>query len=80
MVTIGRSTDCSLQLSWDLESQIAPIQAELIYSSSVVCLRVVDGEVYKNNKLLTAGTIVPLYHGSQFTIGRTTFTYIEKDR
>lgn len=80
MVTIGRSTDCSLQLSWDLESQIAPIQAELSYSSSVVCLRVVDGEVYKNNKLLAEGTVVPLYHGNKFTIGRTTFTYVEKDR
>ena len=78
-VTIGRSVDSSLQMSWDIQSDIAPIQAEIRQSGGVLRLYALEDGVLIDNKPLTPNQGVRLYHGRQFTIGQTTFTYIEKD-
>ena len=79
-VTLGRSIDCSLQLSWDTEGVVDAQHAELVLDSDIICLRSLGGEVLVNGRPLADDKTVPLYHGHQFTIGRTTFTYVEKDR
>lgn len=78
-MTIGRSVDCSLQLSWDLQSDIAPIQARIIERKGYLSLEVVDGQVFRKDKPITAGKRFDLFNGLSFTIGKTKFTYIEKD-
>ncbi len=79
-VTIGQSVDCDLQLSWDIQSMIAPIQAEIRYVKGVLRLIPFEEGVFVGNKAIRPGKSVRLYHGRTFTIGKTTFTYIEKDQ
>ena len=80
VVTIGRSIDCTLQLAWDPMGNIAPVQAELHRHGDVITLYAVeDGVFVKDNRPLPVGKPMKLYHGDSFQIGRTTFTYIEKD-
>lgn len=77
IVTIGRSIDCSLQLSWDTKSTIAPVQAEIRQRRGAVLLTAVEGLVVMENRKIQEGNWVHLYHGDTFNIGTTTFTYIE---
>ena len=80
VVTIGRSIDCTLQLSWDTTGVVAPVQAELrCHGDSVRLYALEDGVYLKDSKPLEVGKYYQLYHGDSFEIGRTTFTYIEKD-
>ena len=79
VVTIGKSIDCSLQMSWDIKSQVAPIQAELRMVGSGVRLTAVESGVSVGNDPLPPGRSIWLYHNTHFTIGDTTFTYVERD-
>ena len=80
VVTIGRSVDCSIQLSWDLNGTIAPLQAEIRqHVGSMRLSALEDGVMVDDEKPLPVGRQIWLYHGRSFTIGNTTFTYIEKD-
>ena len=79
-VTIGKSVDCSLQLSWDLQSNIAPVQAEIRLLHKVPYLIPKHSGVFIKKLPLRPNLRVRLVHGRSFTIGKTTFTYIEKDR
>ena len=78
-VTIGKSVDCSIQLSWDVNGQVSPVQAEIHKHIDSIRLTALEEGVFVNDKPLTPGSDVWLYHGRKFTIGNTTFTYIEKD-
>ncbi len=78
-VTIGKSVDCDLQMSWDVNSVIAPKQAEIRFSGSRLCLTPIDEGVYTAEEMIPIGKSLPLYHGTNFTIGKTIFTYLEKD-
>ena len=80
IVTIGKSVDCSLQLSWDIQGDVAPVQAEIRLKKKRPYLIALEPGVYINGKPLEANKKVRLYHGKSFTIGQTSFTYIEKDR
>ena len=80
VVTIGKSVDCSLQLSWDIQSNIAPVQAEIRLWHKIPYLVALEPGVFINGKPLKPGRKTRLYHGKSFTIGNTSFTYIEKDR
>ena len=80
VVTIGKSVDCSLQLSWDLQSNVAPVQAEIRLKRKLPFLIALEPGVYMKGKSVEVNKKVRLYHGRSFTIGQTTFTYIEKDR
>ena len=79
VVTIGKSIDCSLQMSWDIKSQVAPIQAELRMLGSGVRLTAVESGVRVGDNPLPPGRSIWLYHNTHFTIGDTTFTYVERD-
>lgn len=78
-VTIGKSVDCNLQMSWDINSAIAPIQAELKMIGGNVYLIPLETGVYFKGKSATIDRRIHLYHGNHFTIGQTKFTYIEHD-
>ena len=80
VVTIGKSIDCSLQLSWDLKGNVAPVQAQLVMTSGgTVRLTALEEGVMVNDKPMAVGKTISLYHNSSFTIGDTTFTYVERD-
>lgn len=79
-VTIGKSVDCNLQMSWDINSNIAPLQAELVSQYGNMYLVAIENNGVKiKHKYLKEGARVRLYHGDQFTIGNTLFTYVEQD-
>ena len=79
VVSIGKSVDCSLQLSWDLQSDIAPVHAEITMKKGIPRLTALEEGVTFNGKPLKVDKQVSLYHGTTFRIGKTTFTYEEKD-
>ena len=80
VVTIGKSVDCNIQLSWDVIGHVAPIHAEIKHYINSLRLRALeDGVTVGEGKPLPVGKEIWLYHGKRFTIGNTTFTYIEKD-
>ena len=78
-ITIGKSVDCSIQLSWDINGQVAPIHAEIRKHIGSLRLQALEDGVMIGAKPLPVGKEVWLYHGRSFTVGNTTFTYIEKD-
>ena len=78
-VTIGKSIDCSICLSWEIIALIAPLQAELTNKDGRILLRAIEPGVIMDGKELPDDKQVRLYHGTSFSIGNTTFTYIEKD-
>ena len=79
VVTIGKSVDCSIQLSWDINGNAAPVQAEIRKYKRSIRLTALEDGVFVDNKPLPPGRELWLYHGRKFTIGNTTFTYVEKD-
>lgn len=80
IVTIGKSVDCSLQLSWDIMSDVAPVQAEIRMKKRIPYLVALEKGVFSHGRAIRPNKKIRLYHGKSFTIGQTTFTYIEKDR
>ncbi len=78
-ITIGKSVDCDLQLSWDINGDVAPVQAEIKRHMGSLRLTALEDGVTVKDKALKPGREIWLYHGRKFTIGNTTFTYIEKD-
>ena len=79
VVTLGKSVDCSLQLSWDIMGHVAPVNAEIRLYKQVPYLVALEEGVFISGKPVVIGKKVWLSHGKSFTIGNTTFTYIEKD-
>lgn len=80
VVTLGKSVDCSIQMIWDIKSDIAPVQAQIIMQKTVPYLcpleegvRTADGTPIPPEKR------IKLYHNTGFRIGETTFTYRESD-
>lgn len=79
-VVIGHSVDCHLHLSWDIQSKIAPMQAEIYIKHGTPWLHTLEEGVMADGKTLGADKMIRLYHGRSFMIGNTTFTYVEKDK
>ena len=79
VVSIGKSVDCSLQLTWDLQGAVAPVHAEITMKKGVPRLVALEDGVTVGGKPLKVDKPVSLYHGSRFQIGQTQFTYQEKD-
>lgn len=78
-VVIGKSVNCDLQMTWDITSPIAPEQAEIKMINGYLYLTALEEGILFNNKLLKTNTKKKLYHGTKFIIGKTIFTYLEKD-
>lgn len=78
-VLIGSSIDCSVHLDWDLDKSIAPIHASV---------RKINNSLYVlahepmtiNQRPARIGKRYRLYHKTEFEIGKTKFTYLEKDK
>ena len=79
IVTIGKSVDCNIQLSWDVNGTVAPLQAEIRQYRGSLRLCAIEEGVFIGEKPLPVGDEEWLYHGKSFKIGNTIFTYIEKD-
>ena len=79
VVSIGRSVDCSLQLSWDLQGNVAPVHAEIRLVKGVPKLYALEDGVLVSGKSLPLDRSITLYHGTSFQIGQTSFSYLEKD-
>ena len=79
VVSIGRSVDCSLQLSWDLQGNVAPVHAEIKMNQGIPQLMALEEGVLFNGRPLPVDKCKNLYHGTSFQIGQTLFTYQEKD-
>ena len=78
-VTIGKSVDCNLQMSWDVNGNIAPVQAEILSKRGNIYLVALESGVYMKDKPVKLETPKRLYHGDSFRIGQTLFTYVEHD-
>lgn len=78
-VSIGKSVDCNLQMSWDMNSAIAPKQAELKNINGNIYLIPLENGVTFKGKPTIIDRRIRLYHGDYFTIGQTKFTYVEHD-
>ena len=79
VVTLGQSVDCSIQLSWDIAGDVAPVHAEIFQRRGIVCLKALEKGVLLGDNPLQEGDSEPLSHGVTFTTGNTFFTYVEKD-
>ena len=81
-VSIGRSIECVIEMNWDDSDNIADKQVEIyLENDRPYCLILADGVIVgSNNWPIKKGEIMALTHGTSFTIGKTKFTYIEKDR
>ncbi|MBO4328982.1 MAG: hypothetical protein J5831_06160, partial [Bacteroidales bacterium] len=69
VVTIGRSDRCYIDMDWDPTEGLDGVQAEVYMENDVPYY-----------KILSTNQIIKLTHGTSFRIGRTVFTYLEKDR
>ena len=79
VLTIGKSIDCSIQMSWDLKGKVAPVHAEIRMENDALRLKALEEGVTVNDKPLVVDKSIWLYHNTSFVIGDTTFTYIERD-
>ena len=81
-VTIGSSPDCVIAMTWDKSENIAAKQLELYIENDLPFAKALAGGTVMNDngQTLEEGSVVRLSHGDAFTIGATTFTYIEKDK
>ena len=80
-VTIGKSIDCTLEMNWDDAANIADKQVEIyLENDRPYCRALTDGTRLPNGQVMQQGHTILLNHGTEFTIGNTLFTYIEKDK
>ena len=77
--TIGKSVNCDLQITWDLQSDIAPEIAEVKMKGGHLYLIALEEGVFTRKKEMKPNEKIRLYHGTHFRIGQTKFTYIERD-
>lgn len=80
-VTIGKSIDCILEMNWDDAVNIADKQVEIyLENDRPYCKALEDGTRLANGQMLQKNQTILLHHGTEFTIGNSLFTYIEKDK
>ncbi|MCQ2143680.1 MAG: hypothetical protein MJY56_06400, partial [Bacteroidales bacterium] len=79
VVTIGRSVDCDLVMSWDMAGDIAPVQARLTKKGGHVYITPLEDGVRVKGRNIAPDKTKCLYHGTKFVIGKTEFIYQEKD-
>ena len=79
-VSIGKSVNCVLQMNWDDSTGIGDRVVELYLKNDRPYCKVLDGGVTQQGRTIPQGVEFVLVNGTEFTIGKTNFTYIEKDR
>lgn len=78
-VSIGKSQKCVLQMNWDTTEGISDRAVELYLENDRPYCKVLDAGVTQQGRTVPKGTTLLLSQGSEFSIGKTRFTYIEKD-
>lgn len=78
-VTIGKSVDCDIVMSWDIAGDIAPVHVSIIQKAFGIYVKPIENGVLINGKPAKVGNKIRIYHGNTITIGKTTFKLIEKD-
>lgn len=78
-VSIGKSPKCVLQMNWDSTEDISDRAVELYLENDRPYCQVLDAGVTQQGRTIPKGTTILLTQGSEFSIGKTRFTYIEKD-
>lgn len=78
-VSIGKSPKCVLQMNWDSTEGISDRAVELYLENDRPYCKVLDDGVTQQGRTVPKGTTLLLTQGSEFSIGKTRFTYIEKD-
>jgi len=79
VVSIGKSVDCSLEMSWDLSAGIGPRKAEIRMKNGILYLHALEDGIIVGRRQMKAGDSIRLYHGKKFRIGNTVFEYQERD-
>lgn len=79
VVSIGKSIDCTLEMSWDSAPGIGPKKAEIKMDNGALYLYAVEDGIMVNKRVLKAGDRMRLYRGRRFRIGNTEFEYQERD-
>ncbi|MBP5398334.1 MAG: hypothetical protein J6Y32_06915 [Bacteroidales bacterium] len=79
VVTLGKSVDCDLVMSWDVKGDIAPVQANLSKEGDRVYITPLEPGIFHKDKPLPTGKKEQLFHGKKIVIGTTELTYLEKD-
>lgn len=79
VVTIGKSVDCTLEMSWDISPGIGPKKAEIKMLNGALYLFAIEDGITVNDRTLAAGKRIRLYRGRRFRIGNTVFEYQERD-
>ena len=77
--TIGRSIDCDIQISWDTEHIIEPVVAKVSKNNNGLMVEALESGLVVKGNTIALNTKIQLEHGEMFSIGSTTFTYVEKD-
>lgn len=76
IVTIGRSVDCHIHITWDAKADLAPIHADIRLHGLRPYLH-----PHEDGVTMLCGRQIkkpaPLYHGDKINIGLTEFIYIE---
>ena len=68
-------------MNWDKSEGISERAVELYLDKNErPILRILDDGVTQHGRNLSKGTEIVLTNGTEFTIGKTRFTYIEKDK
>ncbi len=80
-ITIGKSVNCEICMSWDLSRSIAPQQLKIVRRAHRVYVVPLDSGVMMmgSKRELEIGKERRIYHGDGFVLGRTEFVYIELD-
>ena len=79
-VSIGKSVNCVLQMNWDNSEGIGDRVVELYLKNDRPYCKVLDNGVTQQGRTIPQGVEFVLVNGTEFSIGKTNFTYIEKDR
>lgn len=77
-VLIGSSIDCSIHLDWDLYKFIAPIHASVRKINNALYV-IAHDDMKIDQRPAKLEKRYRLYHKTTFEIGKTKFTYLEKD-
>lgn len=79
-VSIGKSIDSTIQMNWDDSDNIADREVEVFRQNDRPFLKVIGDGVTQQGRTIPQNHTIALVNGTEFTIGKTTFTYVEKDR
>jgi len=79
-VSIGKSTNCIIQMNWDTSSEVRDMQSKLYIDPKrrVPMLKVLESGMIYDGRDANKEAVYQLKNGVKFKIGNTVFQYVEK--